>query len=163
MSAKFCHKCGTKLSEGAKFCSECGEKILPPNNNLSASMKSVSASNEDKLNKAIEMYKHNKFEEAFPIFKKYAENGNIKAMVYLAESYDSNCNDTAYADDKKAFYWYKKAADLGDADAQYYVGYCYVSGIGVPVDEDIAYTWIKKAAKNGSVQAQRELKYLYGE
>lgn len=118
---------------------------------------------EEELNRAIEVYKSGKLEEAFPIFQKYAEKGNTTAMVYLAECYDGDCNPTPIANDEKAVYWYKKAADLGHADAQYYVGLIYLGRLGIPTDEDAAYAWIKKAAKNGSKQAQKELKYLYGE
>lgn len=125
--------------------------------------KSLSASEEAELNQAIQMYYRDKFDESVPVFEKYAAKGNTKAMTFLGGFYDSTCTNSPRTDDKKAFYWYKKAADLGDADAQYYVGLCYVGGIGVSIDEDIAYTWIKKAAKNGSKQAQRELESLYGE
>lgn len=115
------------------------------------------------LDLAIEAYKHGNIQETFPVFQKHAETGNTKAMVYLAECYDRDCNPTPLADDEKAVYWYKKAADSGNADAQYYVGLCYLGRLGLPTDEQTAYDWIKKAAENGCKSAQREIKYLYGE
>ena len=41
----------------------------------------------------------------------------------------------------EAVRWYKKAADQGDADAQYDLGVAYYNGEGVPQDYAEAYFW----------------------
>jgi TPR repeat protein len=47
---------------------------------------------------------------------------------------------------RKAFYWYRKAADLGDADAMWMIGVCYRSGLGVKKDKTKAFEWWEKAS-----------------
>ena len=61
-------------------------------------------------------------------------------------------------DDAKAAAWYEKAAEQGDADAQYLLGRMYHNGEGVPVDMCRAVAWFRKAAEQGLADAQ----YLFG-
>jgi hypothetical protein len=49
-------------------------------------------------------------------------------------------------DDAEAIKWYRKAADQGNAAAQYAVGSAYFSGRGVPQDFDLAHMWLNLAA-----------------
>ena len=53
--------------------------------------------------------------------------------------------------------WYRKAADQGDADAQYILGYCYETGAGVPKDTAQAADWYRKAATQGHTNARQGL------
>ena len=53
----------------------------------------------------------------------------------------------------KAFEWYQKAANQGDADAQYNVGYMYYQGQGVAKNFAKAIEWFKKAASQGNEDA----------
>ncbi|OUS36860.1 hypothetical protein A9R00_11340 [Oleispira antarctica] len=66
---------------------------------------------------------------------------------------------------KIAFKWFKKAADLGDSDAQFNLGVIYTSGKGVQQDYKEALYWYKKSADQGHVDAQFNLgiKYEFGE
>ncbi len=41
-------------------------------------------------------------------------------------------------DEKKAIEWYQKAADQGDASAQYNLGVCYANGGGVEKNDRMA-------------------------
>lgn len=50
--------------------------------------------------------------------------------------------------------WYRKAADQGDADAQYKLGVFYENGYGVIKDEAQAMQWYKKAADQGNEKAK---------
>ena len=52
-------------------------------------------------------------------------------------------------DDKEAVKWYQKAADQGEADAQYALGWMYDNGEGVEQNNVIAYAWWNIAATNG--------------
>lgn len=49
--------------------------------------------------------------------------------------------------------WYRKASELGVADAQYRLGALYQSGEGVPRDMEYAYSWYKVAAHLGNAKA----------
>ena len=49
----------------------------------------------------------------------------------------------------QAVTWYRKAAEQGDADAQFNLGVMYAKGVGVPKDASQAVTWFRKAAEQG--------------
>jgi TPR repeat protein len=49
-------------------------------------------------------------------------------------------------DDVQSFYWYQKAANQGDSDAQYRVGLAYYAGWGVQKNGPNAATWFGKSA-----------------
>lgn len=46
--------------------------------------------------------------------------------------------------------WYRKAAEQGNAEAQYSLGDCYMAGIGVTKDATEAVKWFHKAAEQGN-------------
>ena len=52
-------------------------------------------------------------------------------------------------DDATAVKWYTKAAEQGNADAQYNLGLCMTDGRGVPEDDATAVKWYTKAAEQG--------------
>jgi hypothetical protein len=58
---------------------------------------------------------------------------------------------------KQAVELFRKAAELGDAEAQYHLGVCYTDGTGVKHNKTDSSMWIKKAADQGHVAAQ----YIY--
>lgn len=64
-------------------------------------------------------------------------------------------------DYKAALKWFRKGADQGAANAQFYVGIMYGSGLGMPPDYNEATTWYRKAANQGHVVAQFLLGRLY--
>jgi TPR repeat protein len=57
------------------------------------------------------------------------------------------------ADKKQSFYWYSKAADLGDTRAQWNLGRIYMEGQVVPKDPVLSYMWLKLAALRGDMMA----------
>ena len=61
----------------------------------------------------------------------------------------------------QAAFWYRKAAEQGDADAQDSLGDLYNSGQGVRRDYAQAALWYRKAAEQGDVDAQDSLGDLY--
>ncbi len=65
------------------------------------------------------------------------------------------------ADWAKAAEYYRKAADAGHAEAQYYLGECYEKGLGVSQDHTEAVAWYRKAAEQGNVPAQCNLGWCY--
>lgn len=59
---------------------------------------------------------------------------------------------------KKAVYWYRKAAEQGDAAAQVWLGALYAKGVeGVPVNHHESFEWYSKAAEQGYAEAQYNL------
>ncbi|MDO5296827.1 MAG: tetratricopeptide repeat protein [bacterium] len=61
--------------------------------------------------------------------------------------------------------YYQQAADLGDAEAQFYLANRYYHGQGVAEDKEQAFYWYEKAARQGNTDAQACLGecYLEGE
>ena len=62
---------------------------------------------------------------------------------------------------EEAAKWLRKAAEQGDADAQYNLGVCYDNGRGVPQDYAEAVKWYRKAAEQGDADAQYNLGVCY--
>jgi TPR repeat protein len=57
-------------------------------------------------------------------------------------------------DDAEAVKWYSKAAEQGDANAQYNLGLMYNSGKGIPRDDAESMKLWRKAAGQGLAAAQ---------
>lgn len=68
-------------------------------------------------------------------------------------------------DPKGAVSLYKKAAMAGLPDAQYNLGLCFYTGIGVEVNDDLCSKLLHEASNNGSVKAMAHLSqhYMAGE
>lgn len=64
-------------------------------------------------------------------------------------------------DEKQAAYWYQKAAEAGDPEAQKQIGYLYQVGLGVPADPARAVHWYQLSAANGLVSAKVNLGVAY--
>lgn len=62
---------------------------------------------------------------------------------------------------KEAFSLFERAAEKGDVQSQYHVGYMYAEGEGVEKNEWGAERWYKKAAEQGYANASFDLHYLY--
>ncbi len=62
---------------------------------------------------------------------------------------------------KLSAYWYEKAADAGDPEAQTQIGYFYEAGIGVQKDPVRAFHWYQLAAAGGSATAKLNLGAAY--
>ncbi len=74
------------------------------------------------------------------------------------------CIPTAAASirtEEQANAWYRKAAEQGNADAQYAIGYSYANGRAMDVDNEQAVGWYQKSAAHGQPQAQYALGYMY--
>lgn len=57
-------------------------------------------------------------------------------------------------DYKKALQWFSKAAEQGEALAQYNLGLMYFNGFGVPQDYVQAYKWFNLSAAQGNEKAR---------
>ncbi len=62
---------------------------------------------------------------------------------------------TSPQDNNQAVAWIRKAAEQGDASAQYNLGQMYARGQGVPQDYVQAYKWIFLADERGGASAAK--------
>lgn len=72
---------------------------------------------------------------------------------------DSKQNRTQ--DDVQVFKSFENAAKQGDTKAQYYLGYFYDNGLGVPASRKEAFKWYQLAANGGNAEAQARLGGIY--
>ena len=92
-------------------------------------------------------------------FEKSIAGGNADAMTEFAISYlDGNC---VQIDQKKAFKYFKLAADLKDANAQNNLGVSYVTGAGIEKNLKVAFNLFEESAKKGWSEAQYNLGICY--
>ncbi len=85
--------------------------------------------------------------------KKAAEKQYNLGLLYLF-------GDETEQDIKKAAECFQRAAQMGDADAQNNLGYCYAQGIGVRRNDQEAVRWYRTASQN-SKEAQYNLGLMY--
>ena len=77
-----------------------------------------------------------------------AESGDVAAMNQLGQIYGGN----EFKDFEKAFYWHKKAAELGNVNSMSNLGgWCYLQGNGTEKNIPLADEWLKKSVENGWV------------
>ena len=58
---------------------------------------------------------------------------------------------------ERALALYERAAGFGSAVAEYNIGFCYETGLGVAADLDLAAAWYRKAAAHGRNAAVKRL------
>ena len=112
----------------------------------------------------------NKKEQAMEFFRVHRNRKALNICLSLADK-DIDCQyllgclyDGAYdvrTDKRKAFYWYKRAADNGQVKAQLAVAESYYKGIrGAGKSERLAKEWYQKAAAQGDPTAKEMLRRL---
>ncbi len=84
-----------------------------------------------------------------------ARAGDVAAMVALGEAYAWGRAPGNGTDRASAVYWFGKAANLGNAEAQWALGNLYAD------DEPRAFLWYQRAAEKGDVFAQGSLAEIY--
>lgn len=89
-----------------------------------------------------------------------AESLTTSYMVKLGKDYYFGENGKQ-KDYVKAVEWYRKAAEQGNAVAQFNLAMCYQSGQGVVKDLTEAVKWYRKAAEQGYAGAKAMLKALW--
>jgi TPR repeat protein len=88
-----------------------------------------------------------------------AQKGYASQQIELAAAYFTGNGVTQ--DAKQAAYWYQKAAEAGDPEAENEIGFFYQAGIGVSVDRARALHWYQLAAASGLTRAKVNLGVLY--
>lgn len=97
------------------------------------------------------------YREAFEGFKKLAEKDDARAINYLGRL----CLGGVLFDEKRAFEYFNRAAELGLVDAVANVGLCYLQGWGTPEDLEKAKKYFREATELNSVWAARALADCY--
>ena len=87
----------------------------------------------------------------YGVYQKY--NPAVQKLLPVAKSHDREKDAAAVA----AFIRYCKAAEQGDAQAQYNLGVCYEKGIGVTKNPEEARKWFREAAEQGYKLAVEKL------
>lgn len=85
------------------------------------------------------------------VFGQNGDSLNHQAKIYL---------ETQQFD--KALPLLKQSAELGNAEAQYNLGYCYQAGVGVEKNQETAIEWYQKSANKGFNDALYQLMMAYG-
>jgi tetratricopeptide (TPR) repeat protein len=83
----------------------------------------------------------------------------VEAQCNLALCYEDGKG--VAADAHKAFEWYERAAEAGDAAAQFKLALCYEDGKGIAADARKAFKWYARAAEAGDAAAQCNLAFCY--
>jgi TPR repeat protein len=87
------------------------------------------------------------------LVKRFFVNKNFEAMENWRREREQEAAESA----EKA----REAAEGGSVNAQYYLGLCYIHGVGVPEDRAEAEKWWRRAAEQGYTRAQCGLAGLY--
>ena len=98
--------------------------------------------------------------------RKAAAQGDANAqyrlgLLYAGAGWTGPNRYGVLQDFEEAVFWWKKAADQGNDQAQFSLGRAYTEGEGVPQDHVEAARWYRKAADQGGVEAQGLLGLAY--
>lgn len=78
-----------------------------------------------------------------------------------ASELDDAVNAMRTGDFAEAYCIMRPLADAGDADAQYNIGWMYLNGYGLRVNDSLALEWWKKASEQGNADASFSIGMLY--
>jgi uncharacterized protein len=98
-------------------------------------------------------------EPDIPKIQTGAERGSIAEEIALGAAYMAGKG--VPRDEKRAAYWYEKAANSGDPGAQLEIGYFYQAGIGVDRNPVRAAQWFQRSASSGMTAAKVNLGVAY--
>lgn len=87
------------------------------------------------------------------LLEQAVSSGHKEAALDLALLYLNGMQ--VQKDNVKALAWFRKAADLGQVDAQYYLGLAYKS-----IDATEALRWLRMAEQKGHADAANELQVI---
>lgn len=93
----------------------------------------------------------------------YAENNELTAEENLITGELYYLGNGIEKDYKKAKNYFEKSAELGNENAEGYLGLFYEKGYGGEKDIDKALYWYKKSALKGNIFSKYSLGYLYYE
>lgn len=100
------------------------------------------------------------FEQSLDAYERKDYKKAFAGFLKLAEGESQEPRESP-KDDQQAVAWYRKAAEQGDAHAQFILGLMYFDGRGVAKDDLQAVTWYRKAAEQGYSSAQVNLGLMH--
>lgn len=86
-----------------------------------------------------------------------AQSGVVTAATAVAGAYFHGRGTMTNL--SAAVYWYRRAAEAGDADAQSSLGLCLLRGYGCETNRTGAVEWYRKAAEKGNLAAMNDLAF----
>lgn len=89
------------------------------------------------------------------------DDSELDAPAQLSIGHGFYYGDRFPANHAVAVEWYRRAAEQGNAEAQYFLGLLNFRGEGVPQNDAEAAKWFTKAAEQGLAYAQDGLGFLY--
>jgi len=95
------------------------------------------------------------------LLEELATDGFAAAAAELSDRSESGDGLVKSATD--AFKWRQRAAELGDAQAQFQLGDQYMGGDGVDPDDAMAITFYRDAARGGHALAKEKLQSIYAD
>jgi uncharacterized protein len=114
------------------------------------------------LEDVLQMYRNDTLRsnpQALILLQDEATSGNANAMFLLATAYRNG--KAGDIDMPKAYYWYKKSASKGDADAMLILGWLYYKqNTNIEANTQKARYWFKQAAMSGVEEAVEMLNIL---
>lgn len=109
---------------------------------------------------ALSDFKKGNYGAAIKELNNLGNAGNVPAQIMLGALY--NKGGAVERNDKMAAAWFEKAANQGNAEAQYQLGHLYENS-QLSKDYKAAANWYQKAAQQGSAKAQARLGVFYAE
>ncbi len=110
----------------------------------------------ERLEQALKLVKSDRSEEALPILKPLANEGNPGAQIALGYYYLLEKKN-----EKESLKWFHSAAETGDALAQASIGLVLTDIISTPEHDFEGVEWLIKAAKQGNKVAAIQLSNFY--
>ena len=104
--------------------------------------------------------KFKKINEAMIVVREELKNGGNN-NTYIPKTDETKLEYYEKSNDPNLISYFRKNADLGYAEAQFYLGLRYYEGRGIAQDYTEAVRWYKKAADQGHAVAQNNLGFCY--
>jgi TPR repeat protein len=95
---------------------------------------------------------------ALELLRNAGAKRDVRGMKALAEVYRG---DSVSRNDHFAPYWYRLAAESGDAEAMRELGSMYLKGREVERNDSAALEWLEKAMRAGSVDAMVDIAWMH--
>ena len=97
------------------------------------------------------------FGQAMVWLRRAAEGGLLQAQTDLGGIYLQGGKGGVKPDGREAFHWFSKAAEQGNKESLYYLGYILHRGVDMPRDEARALDYWRRAAEGEVAEAQLAL------
>lgn len=116
----------------------------------------------DQFQEAATAYRNGNYTEAFRLWRKLAQRGDVAAQYNMGALYATGTGTET--SEEEAHRWFLQAALSGNAEAQFETAKNYEFGRGVAVSMPDTIDWLRRSAQQGYTPAQIDLglKYLTG-